>query len=133
MSDSHAHNAQLESEIQALEQREAEAELHGDLTALSTLWSDSLLANSTSNLIAGKQVLFDLIRSGRLRIKKMERRTLRMTILDDLVVTTGNETSELETGGGLLFCSYMNVWARHGGTWQMLARHVGLISRAAES
>jgi hypothetical protein len=28
-----------------------------------------------------------------------------------------------------LFTSYMNVWTKRGGNWQLLARHVGVIQR----
>lgn len=52
-------------EILAIEQREARAMLEGDISELEALWSDTLIVNSTSNLIAGKDILLDLIRTGR--------------------------------------------------------------------
>jgi len=39
--------------------------LEGDISELEALWSDTLIVNSTSNLIAGKDILLDLIRTGR--------------------------------------------------------------------
>ena len=49
-----------------------------------------------------------------------------------LVVTTGNEVSELVARGEVfkVFVSYMNVWTKRAGNWQLLARHVGMIERA---
>ena len=131
MTDSVASKSSNQAEIEILEQREAEAMFRADLAALENLWSEHLLVNSTANIIAGKQMLFDLIRNGRLRLKSYERRTLRLTEVGDIIVATGNETSRLdsETITDLLFCSYMNVWIRNNDSWKLVARHVGLIGR----
>ena len=118
-------------EIEALEQREAAAMLRGDVAALESLWSDDLIVNSSANLIAGKQLLLEFIRSGRLRLRTFERRTTKVAGAGDLIVATGSETSQLisERLTDELFCSYMNTWARHNGAWKLVGRHVGLIAR----
>jgi hypothetical protein len=118
-------------EIEALEQREAAAMLRGDVAVLESLWSDDLIVNSSVNLIAGKQLLLEWIRSGRLRLRTFERRTIKLAGAGDLVVTTGSETSQLvsERIPDELSCSYMNTWARHNGAWKLVGRHVGLIAR----
>ncbi len=105
--------------------------LAADLDALDKFWAEQLVVNSTANIIAGKEMLLDLIRHGRLRLKTYQRRTLRLTEVGDIVVATGNETSQLDSDviTDLLFCSYMNVWQRMNGSRKMIARHVGLISR----
>jgi Domain of unknown function (DUF4440) len=119
-------------EIEALEQREARAMLAADASTLQTLWADDMVVNSTSNLIAGKQILLEMIKSGRLKLRTYERRPVRITVFSDLVVSTGNEVSQLitDTSEFKLFVSYMNVWAKRNGSWQLLARHVGAIERA---
>jgi len=119
-------------EIKDLEQREADAMLRADVSALSTLWSDDLLVNSTSNLIADKKILLGVIADGRLRLRSYSRLTLRAMINGDIVITTGNESSQLEgpMAGMVLHCSYMNTWIKRDLGWQMLGRHVGLISSA---
>ena len=118
-------------EIEALEQQEAQAMLGGDVSKLKTLWADEMVVNSTSNLIAGKQILLEMIENGRLKLRIYERRPVRIKVLGDLVVSTGNEVSQLigDTAEYKLFVSYMNVWTRRDGKWQLLARHVGLIQR----
>jgi ketosteroid isomerase-like protein len=118
-------------EIEALEQQEADAMLRADLAALESFWSDDLIVNSTANIIAGKALLLDLIRSRRLLLKSYQRRTLRLASNGDLVLTTGNESSRLAVGTitDQLLCSYMNIWRKQQGRWQLIARHVGLISR----
>ena len=119
------------SEIEALEQREASAMLAADASSLQTLWADDMVVNSTANLIAGKQILLEMVKNGRLKLRIYERKPVRITVLGDVVVTTGNEVSQLitDTAEFKLFVSYMNVWTKREGNWQLLARHVGLIHR----
>ena len=118
-------------EIEALEQREAQAMLGSDTSTLGTLWADDMVVNSTANLIAGKQILLEMVKNGRLKLRIYERRPVRIEVFTDLVVSTGNEVSQLigDTAVFKLFTSYMNVWTKRGGNWQLLARHVGVIQR----
>jgi ketosteroid isomerase-like protein len=124
-------SARQQKEIEALEQREAQAMRGADVSTLQTLWADDLIVNSTANLIAGKEILLEMIKTGRLRLRTYERRPVRIASIGDLVVSTGNEISQLagDTAEFKLFVSYMNVWTKREGNWQLLARHVGLITR----
>jgi ketosteroid isomerase-like protein len=132
MSATEDRNARDLREIEALEQREARAMLAADASTLQTLWADDMVVNSTSNLIAGKQILLEMIRGGLLKLRTYERRPVRIAVFGDLVVSTGNEVSQLITNTTefKLFVSYMNVWAKRNGNWQLLARHVGAIEKA---
>jgi hypothetical protein len=118
-------------EIETLEAREAEAMRVADVSTLQTLWADDLVVNSTANLIAGKQILLEMIRNGRLKLRTYERRPVRIVPVGGFVVTTGNEVSQLvgDTAVFKMFVSYMNVWMKRDGDWQLVARHVGLIQR----
>ena len=118
-------------EIETLEQREALAMLGADVSTLQTLWADDLIVNRTANLIAGKEILLEMIKSGRLKLRTYERRPVSIVTFGDLVVATGNEVSQLVAGSAMIktFVSYMNVWTKRTGSWQLLARHVGLIQR----
>jgi len=126
-----ATDAREQAEIETLEQREARAMLGGDVSTLQTLWADELIVNSTANLIAGKEILLEMIKSGRLKLNSYERRPVSIVTFGDLVVATGNEVSQLVAGTAMIktFVSYMNVWTKRSGNWQLLARHVGLIQR----
>lgn len=118
-------------EIEGLEQQEALA-MHGaDVSTLQKLWADDLIVNSTANLIAGKQILLEMIKNGLLRLRTYERRPVRIVTLGDMVVTTGNEVSHIVTNAAeyKMFVSYMNVWMKRAGNWQLVARHVGMIQR----
>lgn len=130
MSDVESSEPKIWREIKELEQREADAMLRADVSTLSALWSDDLLVNSTANLIADKKILLGVIADGRLRLKSYSRLTMRAVINGDTVITTGNESSQLEgpIAGTMLYCSYMNSWIRRDLAWQLFGRHVGLMS-----
>jgi ketosteroid isomerase-like protein len=131
MSATNDDNARMLKTIESLEQQESQALRDADVLALQTLWADDLIVNSTANLIAGKHILLDMIKEGRLRLRTHERRPVRFSTFGDIVVVTGNEVSELvsETADFKLFTSYMNVWKKRKRNWQLVARHVGLIQR----
>ena len=131
MSATNDRNAVEQKEIEALEQREAKAMLAADTSTLQTLWADDMVVNSTANLIAGKKLLLDMVQDGRLRLRSYERRPVRIAVIGELVVSTGSEVSQLITANAdlKLFTSYMNLWTKRDGRWQLLARHVGLIHR----
>ena len=119
----------MEGIIRELEEREARAMLAGDIAVLAELWSDRLLVNSTANLVAGKGILLDVIKGGRLRFRRYERVVTRLSCAGELAIATGNEVTEvIGTEPQLeIFCSYMNVWQMEDGRWRLAARHVGLI------
>jgi hypothetical protein len=133
MADIDASEPALWNEIKELEQREANAMLRADVSELDLLWADDLLVNSTANLIADKKILLAMIREGRLRLRSYSRLTLKAAINGDILVTTGNEHSQMEgpAVGLVLHCSYMNSWIRRGSAWRLLGRHVGLIERSS--
>ncbi len=107
MSDVQSSEPEFWKEIKELKQRKADAVLRADVATLSALWSDDLLVNSTANLIADKQILLRLIASGGLRLKSYTRLTVRATINRDMVITTGNESSQLQgpAAGIMLYTS----------------------------
>ena len=125
-------NALRHKTIETMEQRESQALRDGDVSSLQRLWADDLIVNSTANLIAGKQILLEMIEQGRLRLRTHQRRPVRIATFGDVVVVTGNEVSDLitESAEFKLFTSYMNVWMRRKRSWQLVARHVGLVERA---
>ena len=132
MSDTYDRRSEEQREIERLEQEEAQAMRSADVSTLQRLWADDLIVNSTANLIAGKQILLEMIKNGQLRLRTYERRPVRIVPLGDMVVTTGNEVSQLIANPAeyKMFVSYMNVWMKRAGNWQLVARHVGMIQRA---
>jgi len=124
-------DAELQLEIEGMDQREAGAMLRADVSALASIWDEKLVAFSTANLYAGKQTLLDYMKKGGLRLKSHKRHTIDVVSDGDKAVSIGVENSEMEStaAGTLLLCSYMNVWARRIDGWKLLARYVGRVSR----
>lgn len=127
-----ATGAELRTEIESIDQREADAMLRADLAALESLWDDKLIAYSTANLYAGKRTLLAVIASGGLRLKSHIRRTIEVVLDGDKAISIGVENSEMAGAGAgmLLLCSYMNIWTLRENGWKLLARYVGRVSRA---
>jgi ketosteroid isomerase-like protein len=129
MSSSHDVTA-AEASIRQAEQEEAEATLRRDVATLDQLWAEELLAYSTSNLYAGKQVLLSLIGGGAFRMRSHRRTTLQVIVDGDRALAVGNENTQLEApmAGTMLLCSYLNVWILQGDRWRLFGRHIGLIT-----
>jgi Domain of unknown function (DUF4440) len=122
--------AEIRLEIEEMDQREADAMLRADLAALDSIWDEKLLAYSTANLYARKQVLLDYIKEGGLRLKSHTRRTVKVVFDGNEAISIGLEKSEIDAPGAgtLLSCSYMNVWTRRADGWKLRARYVGRVS-----
>jgi uncharacterized protein DUF4440 len=128
-------SARPEAEIEKLEAEEAAARVAVDLPRLEALWSDDLIINATENIIYTKDHFLLRIKSGQIRFKSFERKISRIAVKGDVVVTTGNESIAPVNGpdaGKAVYCSYMNVWVRSGGGWQLLGRQVAVIARASK-
>jgi Domain of unknown function (DUF4440) len=125
--------AEMRLEIERMDQREADAMLRADLSALDSIWDEKLIAYSTSTLYAGKQVLLDYMRKGGLRLKSHKRRTVKVVFDRNEAISIGLEDSEMEVGGAgtRLSCSYMNVWTRREDGWKLRARYVGRVGGSA--
>ncbi|MGH8337707.1 MAG: nuclear transport factor 2 family protein [Gammaproteobacteria bacterium] len=119
-----------EVSIRQAEQEEADATLRGDVATLDRLWHEELLAYSTSNLYGRKQALLGLFASGAFRMRSHRRTTLQVIVDGDRALAIGNENTQLEgpTAGGMMLCSYMNLWTRQADRWRLFGRHIGLIT-----
>ena len=123
----------IEGEISALEQGEAEARIRPDIDRLDALWADNLIINATENLLFTKDLFLTRFRSGNLRYKSFQRRTMRVSRVGDTVIATGSESLVPSSGPDadhFVVCSYMNVWMANGRGWRLAARHVAIIARA---
>ena len=126
--------AQLEAEIERLENEEAAARIAVDLPKLEALWSYELIINATENIIYTKDHFLLRMKSGQVRFKAFDRKISRLAVKGDVVITTGNESIAPANGpdaGKTVYCSYMNVWMRGGAGWRLLGRQVAVIARAS--
>jgi hypothetical protein len=126
-----------EIEVAEAEQNEAQATLENDVQALERLWSADLIVSSTANLVLTKNQALSLFRAGQIRLKTFDRRISRTAVTGDIAIATGNESFTVKDdpagnqppNADLFICNYMNIWKREAGTWKMIGRHVGLMTR----
>ena len=126
----------LEAEIAHLEAREAAARVAVDVPQLEALWADELIINATENIVYTKDHFMLRIKSGQIRFQAFDRKISRVSLKDNVAITTGNESIVPANGpdaGKSVYCSYMNVWFRSGAGWQLLGRQVAVIARASSS
>ena len=88
------------AEVAQLEEREAQATLGNDITALDALWSESLVVSSTANLVLSKSQALTLFRGGRIRLKTFERRISKLAVIGDVAPAHGQERAP-RTGVGV--------------------------------
>ena len=134
MADADSSRVQPETEIEHLEKDEADARVRGDVSMLEALWSDDLLINATENIVYTKNHFIVRVKSGQVMFRAFDRTITRMTVRDNVAITTGNESIMPEGGadaGKSVYCSYMNVWMRTGGRWQLVGRQVAVIARSS--
>jgi uncharacterized protein (TIGR02246 family) len=121
---------QIEKEILAIEQQEAQALLRGDAPALERLWAQDLLVTASNNTIRTGAEALGYVRSGQLRLTKLDRRVERVAVHGQVAIAMGVETL-IPAGGGnagkTLHRRYTDVYAQQDGQWRLIARQQTLI------
>jgi len=123
----------LDSIIRTLEDRERLAVLREDVAALEGLWSEHLIVNNPQNTISpDRATVVALVRRGRIRYSRFERRIEAIRFYDDLVVVMGSETivrrGERDSVPTPIERRFSHVWRRQGGEWRLIARHANVIT-----
>jgi ketosteroid isomerase-like protein len=122
----------LDSTIRTLEDRERLAVLREDVAALEGLWSEQLIVNNPQNTISpDRATVVALVRQGRIRYSRFERRIEAIRFYDDLVVVMGSETivrrGAQDSVPTPIERRFSHVWRRVGGEWRLIARHANVI------
>ena len=121
----------IEPTIRMFEDQERVAVFHEDVAALERIWSPQLIVNNPQNSIsADRSVVIDLVRQGRIRYSRFDRRVEAIRFNDDIAIVMGSETvvRKLENGdnGPPVERRYSHVWKRTGSGWRLIARHFSL-------
>jgi hypothetical protein len=119
-----------EKEIMAVEQQEAQALLKGDTYALERLWAPDLLITASNNRIRSGTDVLSYMKSGKMKLIKLERNTERVSVHGQSGVAMGVETFVPGVGAGAgktLRRRYTNVYLLQGERWRLIARQATLI------
>jgi len=119
------------AEVSELDAAEVKAFLAVDVTTLARLWSDDFVVTNPFNQFVTKQQVLGLVTSGVLAFKSYERHLEYAKAWGDVVIVAGSETvvwaGKIPLAGQVSLLRYTAVWARHGNTWQEVARHANIV------
>jgi uncharacterized protein (TIGR02246 family) len=126
-----ASESETRKEILGIEHREAQAMLRGDAAVLEGLWAPDLVITASSNKIRTGADVLGHIRSGKMKLTKLERITERVAVHGQVAIAMGEEafTPAGGEGAGKPFRRrYTNVYAQQDGRWRLIARQASLIA-----
>ena len=113
-------DAQVKSQILALEEKWRVAQLRNDVTAFRELLSPDLTFIGTSGSLRNRSDYIASRRSSALpRAKTYEYTELRVRVFGTVAIVTGREAP---TGPGVAFGGrFTQVWAQDSGRWRLVA------------
>jgi ketosteroid isomerase-like protein len=117
-----------EAEVLAIEARDADAVLAGDLESLARLWGTDFVVTNPFGEVLGRDEVFARIRAGKIRFASFRREIESVRVMGDVAVTVGREM--LQGADGSVFppgekreLRITQVWRRTQGVWRLAVRH----------
>jgi ketosteroid isomerase-like protein len=112
-------------QVKALEKQRFEVTVKKDYDALDKLLADDLIYVHSNGLVDDEKAFLGNLRAGRSTYKKIEPTEMNARQLGDFVFVDGRGKFTVESNGQTneLSLTYLDVWAKRGGTWQMVHWH----------
>lgn len=113
--------------VKALELERFQAQEKNDFAALERLLADDLVYTHSSGAVDSKASYIESLRSGRARYLKIAPDEVKPRVVGDTVLIHGRGVFTLETntngqkGENVLKLSFLDVWQKRNGKWQMIA------------
>ena len=113
--------------VKALELERFQAQEKNDFAALERLLADDLVYTHSSGAVDTKAAYIDALRSGKTKYLRITPEDLKVRTLGDLVLIHGRGQFVLEAlvngqkGENPLHLSFLDVWQKKNGKWQMIA------------
>lgn len=113
--------------VKALELERFKAQESNDFAALERLLADDLVYTHSSGVVDSKTNYIEALKSGKTRYLKIAPEDLKVRVVGDLALIHGRGVFTLETnvdgkkGENPLKLSFLDVWQKKGGKWQMIA------------
>lgn len=118
-----------QEQIRAREEEARAAFLQADLIALDGIFADSLTVNSPLQRLMTKPLLFEALRSGRIRHLENEAEIEYIQRYGDSVVVMGHDWVIDPPDRMLSRRRFTNLWCLDRGAWRLVARHAHIVSR----
>jgi hypothetical protein len=109
--------------LEALEIKRFKATTDNDLSTLSSLLAEDLVYTHSNGNNDTKAAYLEALRSGKTRYLTIAPEGMNVRILGDTALISGKAKVVVESNGQKLdlYLSYLDVWVRRGGQWQMIA------------
>jgi ketosteroid isomerase-like protein len=112
-------------EAKAAEKQRFEVTVKGDYKALDALLADDLIYVHSNGNVDNEKTFLEGLTSGRSKYKSIEPLEMKARQIGDLVFIDGRGKFQVESNGQTndLLLTYLDVWTKRNGTWQMIHWH----------
>jgi ketosteroid isomerase-like protein len=111
--------------VKAAEAKRFDVTVKGDYKALDDLLADDLIYVHSNGKMDNEKAFLEGLTSGRSKYKKIESVEMKARQVGELVLIDGRVNVTVETNGQSndLDLTYLDVWAKRAGKWQMVSWH----------
>ena len=112
-------------EVKAAEKKRFEVTVKGDYKALDALLADDLIYVHSNGNVDDEKAFLGALTSGRSKYVSIEPIDMKARQLGDFVFIDGRGKFKVESNGQTndLLLTYLDVWTKRNGTWQMVHWH----------
>ncbi|HMK22390.1 MAG TPA: nuclear transport factor 2 family protein [Terriglobales bacterium] len=111
-------------DIEQLEQKRSQAILDGDMRTLDMLYASEFFYNRAGGDSLGKAAYFAFLTSGDIKVRRVVREEVAITVYGDTAVVTGIQHIDVNLKGQdtKVNLRYLHVWVNGPGGWKLVAR-----------
>ncbi len=121
-----------DSLLRRLEDRERDAILKGDTTALSQLISSRIVVQNPENAIVGFRQIMDRVKAGKINYSTFKRNIENIAFIGTIAVVMGVETlvpqGATKNAGKTITRRFTNIWMKEKDFWKLTARQATIVS-----
>jgi hypothetical protein len=112
-------------EAKAAEKQRFEVTVKGDYKALDALLGDDLIYVHSNGNVDNEKTFLEGLTSGRAKYKRIEPLEMKARQMGEFVFIDGRGKFQVESNGQTndLLLTYLDVWTKRGGKWQMVHWH----------
>jgi len=112
-------------EVTAAEKKRFEVTVKGDYKALDALLADDLIYVHSNGNVDNEKTFLEGLTSGRSKYKSIEPLEMKARQMGDYVFIDGRGKFQVESNGQTndLLLTYLDVWTKRDGKWQMIHWH----------
>jgi len=112
-------------EVKAAEKKRFEVTVKGDYKALDDLLAEDLIYVHSNGNVDNEKAFLEGLTTGRSKYLSIEPITMNARALGDFVFVDGRGKFQVQSNGQVndLLLTYLDVWVKRNGTWQMVHWH----------